>query len=223
DYHAQLVERGDSDGQIVSAAPTWVANPSLTEADTRALEPDPRVWSREYGNEPSEAISAALPGEAITAAQRDLPSGLRLATPVVVLDFSSGRGDAVVWMAVRWAWQSRWLCRQKRRHIKGNLVEWLEFETDERGERIPNPDASSLPVLIVDAIRSVEGSFWESLTSDRLVAQIAADCKAWGATWCFGDQRESYSLEALLRGHGVHFRSIVWSNPSKAAAVERLK
>jgi len=61
DYHAQLVAKGDDDHQVVSIGTTWACNPSLTEADCRALEPDPRAFRREFGAEPSDAVAAAFP------------------------------------------------------------------------------------------------------------------------------------------------------------------
>lgn len=103
DYHAECFEAGDSDAQRVSFAPTWIANPSITEADTHALEPDPRVWSREYAAEPGDTLSAAFDAADIAAAfdlGRDLdrdpdPSGAGF----VATDASSLRGDAFAWIA----------------------------------------------------------------------------------------------------------------------------
>jgi hypothetical protein len=57
DYHAQLFDEGDTQFQIVSAATTWEANPTLTEQDTHALEPSHADWLRAYGNVPSDAIT----------------------------------------------------------------------------------------------------------------------------------------------------------------------
>jgi len=57
DYHATRFERGDDETQMVARAATWEANPSVTEEQTHELEPDDRVWSREY---------AAVPGSGIT-------------------------------------------------------------------------------------------------------------------------------------------------------------
>ena len=48
DIHYEMFEQGDSEAQRVFYAPTWVMNPTLTERDTRLLEPDERTWEREY-------------------------------------------------------------------------------------------------------------------------------------------------------------------------------
>lgn len=60
DHHHELFEQGDTDFQVTSFAPTWVANPSITEAQTHELEPDPAIHAREYGAEPGATVSAAL-------------------------------------------------------------------------------------------------------------------------------------------------------------------
>lgn len=56
DEHAQAFDAGDTDFQMVAFAPTWVANPTLTEQDTRDLEPDERVWRREYAGIPQAGV-----------------------------------------------------------------------------------------------------------------------------------------------------------------------
>ncbi len=70
DHHAQLFAAGEDDraleaggkiagkGQIVSYAPTWEANPTITEEETHELEPDQRAWSRAYAAIPSESVQA---------------------------------------------------------------------------------------------------------------------------------------------------------------------
>jgi hypothetical protein len=60
DYHNELFDLGDTDHQQVSFAPSWVANPTLTESTTRELEPDDKIWSREYAAIPGATISQAL-------------------------------------------------------------------------------------------------------------------------------------------------------------------
>lgn len=68
DRHARAVDRGDDEHQRVSFAPTWIANPTLSEADTRALEPDERLWSMRYAAVPGQTVSAAFDGEDVSAA-----------------------------------------------------------------------------------------------------------------------------------------------------------
>jgi hypothetical protein len=84
DHHAERFAHGETDHQTVAYAPTWVANPTLTEEDTRALEPDARVWSREYLARPVEAVSAIATAEELAAvttklARRPIPDERRCA------------------------------------------------------------------------------------------------------------------------------------------------
>lgn len=57
DYHHELFSAGTNGEQVTSFAATWEANPTLSEQDTRELEPDEKLWSRAY---------AAIPGASIT-------------------------------------------------------------------------------------------------------------------------------------------------------------
>lgn len=77
DAHYDAFEAGDSDFQLVAYAPTWEANPTLTEADTRALEPDEATWLREYAAIPQAESEEALLGEMlIDRATREAPLDL---------------------------------------------------------------------------------------------------------------------------------------------------
>lgn len=68
DYHAELVERGDTDDQLTSIAATWEANPTISEERTHELEPDPREWSRAYAAIPSESTTGDWFGVALDVA-----------------------------------------------------------------------------------------------------------------------------------------------------------
>ena len=67
DAHARAFDAGDGPIQLVEFAETWVARPALTQEDTQRLEPDHRVWLREYGAVPMEgAEDSLLPADALT-------------------------------------------------------------------------------------------------------------------------------------------------------------
>jgi hypothetical protein len=81
DLHAELFAAGEDNqafdegraklkgyGQIVSFAPTWEANPTITEEETHELEPDPRIWSRAYAAIPSESVTGDWFGIALDVA-----------------------------------------------------------------------------------------------------------------------------------------------------------
>lgn len=57
DHHAKMIDAGDSaeDDQVVFIGATWETNPTVTEDDTRKLEPDRRKHDREYGSIPTDA------------------------------------------------------------------------------------------------------------------------------------------------------------------------
>lgn len=60
DLHARSYDDGETERQTTAFLPTAIGNPTLPEEKTRIEEPDPAVWSREYGAEPGKVVSAAL-------------------------------------------------------------------------------------------------------------------------------------------------------------------
>ncbi|MBK8994633.1 MAG: hypothetical protein IPM35_02630 [Myxococcales bacterium] len=119
DFHAALMAAGDSPDQVTAEAPTWVANPSVSEQQTRELEPDERIWRREYAAIPQAAQSAAFDPDAIERAFEPVEL-TETWQPVLVIDASSGRKDAWTWAAVRWARQD------DRRFLRFELVDGIE-------------------------------------------------------------------------------------------------
>lgn len=97
DFHAEQVDAGDTDHQIVSTGTSWECNPTLTEEQTHELEPDPRIWSREYGNSPGATVSAALDPDDVEACAGLHLQGFR-SHPWLAIDASSLRGDAFAFM-----------------------------------------------------------------------------------------------------------------------------
>lgn len=60
DAHFDAFERGDDSRQVVGFAPTWLANPTITEEETRDDEPDEKVWAREYAAIPQAEVEFSL-------------------------------------------------------------------------------------------------------------------------------------------------------------------
>jgi hypothetical protein len=100
DFHAESFDAGDTATQIVSFAPTWIANPTITEQQTHELEPDERIWSREYAAEPGATLSDALDAQDVAACFDRWPAG-KPAHGFLAIDASSLRGDAFTWMGGR--------------------------------------------------------------------------------------------------------------------------
>lgn len=103
DAHAVAFDMGDTEFQSVAYAPTWEANPSVTEEQTHGLEPDDRKWRREYKAEPQAGSLAAFDPQLIDAAfGRIAPTNYGYAQQVMLLDPTSGGSDEYAWCAVRW-------------------------------------------------------------------------------------------------------------------------
>lgn len=74
DAHYDAIELGDAPEQVAAQAPTWVANPTLTEKDCRALEPDEATFDREYGAVPMASREQQFfDGRALIDAQEVYP------------------------------------------------------------------------------------------------------------------------------------------------------
>lgn len=115
DYHFEQCALGDTRSQIVAEAPTWEANPSITEAQTRELEPDERVWRREYAAIPQAGNSSAFDHDAVERAFEPPVTPAERGHRVIVLDPSSGRKDAWTWGIAGWAYPK-------------NGASWLQFD-----------------------------------------------------------------------------------------------
>ena len=77
DAHAKAYDAGETAFQCVAFARTWEANPSLTEADCRELEPDEETFRREYAGEPWDGSTSSLFTEgALLAVTRHGPAVL---------------------------------------------------------------------------------------------------------------------------------------------------
>lgn len=100
DFHAQLFDQGDNESQVTSFAPTWLANPTISEARTHELEPDVRTWAREYGAEPGATVTAAIEPEDVAACFGRTPP-IGLVGSFAAIDASSLRGDAFTYITGR--------------------------------------------------------------------------------------------------------------------------
>lgn len=133
DAHAKAYDQGATDFQHVAYAPTWIANPTVSEADTRALENDPRIWSREYEAIPQDAKLAAFDVRDV-ARSFDRPLAMAEGKQRVgIIDASSGKKDA--WTFGVCGWRQ---CDGERRLVF-DLVSGFEgrkFSDQERAEVI---------------------------------------------------------------------------------------
>jgi hypothetical protein len=102
DAHARLFDKGDTETQLVAWAPTWIARPTLTEAELRAFEDEPRYFSRDYGAVPQVGLSDALDILALRECVRPLLATSVLGSPVCFIDQSGGRVDGMPWAMAQW-------------------------------------------------------------------------------------------------------------------------
>ena len=221
DAHATAFDAGETDFQIVAHAPTWVANPSITEAETHALEPDEKVWSREFAAIPSAAVSGAFAAEDIEAAFRPHPKG-RYYRPIIVTDVSSGRGDSFTWCP-------QWWCRASLntddilREVGpgGGIVAVLGDD----GRPLIREDAAPKyrPQLVIGNIESIDGKFYGAIDLETIVRRFIGDARRCRAKRIIGDQRESLAMFSACGRHGYRFDSIPWTEPRKVNAVARIR
>lgn len=103
--HHELVTLGDTDTQIVSIAPTWIANPEISEEDTHLLEPNPRIWRREYAAIPQSDVASVFEAELVDLAMRSQRGDYQTeSSPVLIIDASRG-GDPWAYGFARWSWR----------------------------------------------------------------------------------------------------------------------
>ena len=94
DEHFKLFDKGNNAEQLICQAPTWVANPSITEAETHAEEPDERIWRREYAAIPQAGSLSVFEPEAIVRAFAQPIAVPKPFGRFGVIDASSGKKDA---------------------------------------------------------------------------------------------------------------------------------
>lgn len=227
DAHAKAFEAGDTPQQMVAAAATWQANPTISEQQTHELEPDRRVWSREYAAVPQSAVCAALDASEVERAFRPLPANRYFyLSPVLVLDPSSLRGDSFTWCVARWLVPNN----------QPTLRRVPAFEGDQNGA--PVRDAQGLlvyetpeplsPMLRLESIEGVDGRELGTTTMDAIVRRIARAAADHEAHDLVGDQRESASLEAMFRQQcsedwWCRYSAIPWTTESKTSAMLELR
>ena len=92
---------GDGEHQLCGHAPSWIANPSITEQATRQLESHEPTRLREYGAIASAGSASALSSVDIEAMVRPIPDDAKsLGRPVLVIDTSMG-ADSFAWLIAR--------------------------------------------------------------------------------------------------------------------------
>lgn len=224
DAHAAAFDEGDAAHQLVAFAPTWVARPSLTEAKTHELEPDLRVWSREYAAIPQAGVLGAFEAGDIERALTRRPPGTVVGSPLVIVDPSSGERDLWTFGLAQW---EHFTQPDPARDLRDDPLLWGDEGETLRQRliaRMPQPseasDASAAPFLRIDPVVAIDAAEARELTMDGVVERVVAFARKHGAVGVRGDQRESFGLASAFRRWQLPYRSHPWTSANKPAAVE---
>jgi hypothetical protein len=232
DAHAVAFAEGETDLQCCAFAETWVARPSLTEAMTRAIERDPRIWAREYAAIPQGALSAAFEAELVDEAHLELADAWEPSTNAVyVIDAADLDGSENCEYA---GGVARWYTRRRQAedvyeykynvypegHPWAGKVSGRQPAKDENGNYVFKPGIDAPPVLYV-------GRIWgwraRAVSVDAVHDHIARECVKYGARLVTGDQHDAFANFGGLARRGLAFHKRAWNQQNKAAAISFLR
>lgn len=183
DAHYDAFERGSDDFQRCYMGETWTINPTLTEAQCRALEPHEPTFTREYGAVPADGVLESFFGEA--AIQLSIDRGRR--TPERYL-------DARVWIGTDAAFA--------RDSFGWSAVTSTRGPVNDLGER---PDYRVTRVQAADA--------WKPDRSPSAMARRLRDevCQRFGTHKILIDQYSSEAFAELCKQVGLRATTIPWT------------
>lgn len=183
DAHAMAFDQGDTDHQMVAFAPTWVANPIISEAATRADEPNERVWKREYAAIPQGALTSVFALDDIDACI-NLGEDIRVesaAQAIMCIDPSRGH-DAWTYCIARWIWfdgRARLRVEEIGQVPNANdtrkAVDWLTTKAKANGcvaVASDQYDAAGLAVLFSEQGLSFYQNTWSAKTKKEAVDRM---------------------------------------------------
>jgi hypothetical protein len=194
DYHAKQIDRGETETTCIAVGATWEINPTLTEEETRTLEPDERLWRREYGAVPSDAITESWFGEDLVNAAVDPGRGMN--EPVPGRDYfgsidgaAAGGGDQFV----------------------------IAIGHRETGEG----DAPARTVIdLVQAWRAPTGG---TLSIEDTVSEAAATFRRFNDPYVVADQWSFVAIQEAFARHGMHITEAAWTAQSKPRRFYRVR
>lgn len=182
---------GDAPGRTVPpATPSWVANPVITEADTRKRETNDRRWRREYAAEFVDAFEAGFfPSDAV-AACTDVG---RLPMPIAPGPHRSTAGGYLIAIDPAFSYDRF-----------GIAIAHAEFHL-------------AGPRIVVDYVGTIEPpGRGVSLSPDRAVAAVATLRRTWpGGAAVYSDQYAAASLQEGFMRRNVVLCVDPWSQATK--------
>lgn len=194
DFHAQLFDRGNTETQRVFYAPTWIANPTISEARTRQLEPDPRVHAREYLAQPIASITSICGREELAS----VTSARVFNRPRV----DGGRHGATM--------------------DPGFKVDSFVLSIWHRELR-QGPNGAILDVIVQDAILHIRPTFLRKVSLDDAIRQVVEVCRAYGITSIDSDGHYSEAIGPKLAEHAIRLEVRDQTSKAITARVENLQ
>lgn len=227
DAHAKMLETGDTNTIMTAVAPTWIANPTISEQKTRDDEPDERIWRREYAAIPQGSSLGAFDPDSIDYAFRDISQAWISGPPVIAMD-PAGRGsDKFVVCAAGWHRfepneDDKWV-HDPVLDNNGHVVAWVRRQ-DEDGNFVWNDNFKALePVISFWGFKTYDSAFRQRHTAEGLAQRIGSFAKEVHAKKVISDQYEAFGLQALIQKQRLSFQTYTWSGTSKAQAVGRVR
>jgi hypothetical protein len=231
DHQAERFALGDTDDQIVARATTWISNPSISEDETRRLEPNERIWRREYAAIPQAGGASVFDLDAINRAFANDRQFLLSGEPVLIVDPSSGRKDAWTWCVARWVSPPTEPPPQPLVQ-RGHYVTGDDGRQQYRSEtfmQLPNGEwvawrpKKSEAFLLIEDVDGVEGKFFGDVSADDIVSRLATLCRRRRIRKVHADQREEYALASLFRKAELSYHSHPYTASSKPDAVAQVR
>lgn len=227
DAHARAFDAGPNELQHVAYAPTWVARPTLSEEETHKLEPDERVWSREYLARPQGGALDTFEAKQLDLAHGDLPFPYEPLTPQIEPvdpsdmdgpDACEFAGGLAVWVSRRWRDGDQYVYQEVRDaqgHYRGR---YPKKGPDGDYLRPADYDATfGVPILMIHRVWGMRG--W----LDQVHDHIANECYRAGTRMVVGDQHGYAGNVAGLTRRGLQYTKQTWNPENKAQAFSLLR
>lgn len=193
-YHYTRFVEGDQAHQIVVQAATWIANPLVTEDDTRALEPHEPTRLMEYAAIASDAVMGMFFGErSLTAAVDTGRTGADL--------FSKGSHNIITVDAAFTESGDRF---------------GVAVVTHETGRFDPATELRHPSVAVVHETHAWRADRQPREMATRLKGEV---CDRFGTHRAYTDQHEASSWRQLARDAGLHMDAVAWTAGEKIAAM----
>jgi hypothetical protein len=199
-YHYERMREGDNANQLCAQAASWIANPDgITEATTRAVEPDPKKHSREYGAIASSIISNMLEEKDVRACFGRKLVGQRQASGFIAIDASSLRGDSFAWLEGRLTSAAEievthvggWDDEQQRGLTMQAVVDHLAERCRELGTQFVFGDqreSASLAALFAQHQIELKSFAWSEPSKDAAVVTVRRWMREGKLALCEHDQ-----------------------------------